>query len=478
MSIEALKQAFAAQKGAFAQRAPRTYHERLDALDALLGAMVRYEDRLVESFITDFTHRAPQETRLLEIFPVVDEIRHSKRHLKGWMKPERVGTNWQFSPSSARIIKQPLGVVGIMGAWNYQVLLTLSPLVNVLAAGNSAIIKPSEVAPATAEVIRQLIAETFPADYVTVINGGVEVSVAFSTLAFDHIVFTGSGRVGRMVMRAAAENLTPVTLELGGKSPALVHESFPTALAADRIASGKFWNAGQTCVAPDYALVPAKQRDAFLNEAVAVLSRRLPKLLGNPDYTRMVNKAGWERMNALVEDARAKGATVTQINVAGDVPTVENRAFPPTFITDVREDMRVMQEEIFGPILPIVTCESLDDGIRYINQRDRPLALYYFDDDSSRVNQVLERTTSGGVTINDCIFHLPQNNLPFGGVGPSGMGAYHGIDGFNAFSKRKGVMMMSRLVGWALATFLKPPYSKWSDRFIGLLIWRRTNGVR
>ena len=473
-SVDQVQQMFAAQRAAFEKRAPLSYAERRDALDALLSGMSRYEDEFIASLHADFGNRAAQETRLLEVFPVMDEIRHSKRHLRSWMRTRSAATNWQFSPSRARIVYQPLGVVGIIGAWNYQILLTLSPLVNVLATGNHALIKPSELAPVTAEAIRRMIAETFPADYVAVVTGGAGISAAFSSLPLDHLVFTGSGRVGKLVMKAAAENLTPVTLELGGKSPALVHEDFPAALAADRICAGKFWNAAQTCVAPDYALVPESRYEEFVTQAKESVARRLPSLVKNPDYTHMINRASWERMAALVEDARTKGAQVIQINPANEDCNAENKVFPPTLIARVNDGMRVMQEEIFGPILPIASCVSLDDGIRFINQRPRPLALYYFDYDSARVNQVLTRTTSGGVTVNDCIFHLPQNNLPFGGVGPSGMGAYHGVDGFAAFSKKKGVFLQSRLVGFLLAWLLKPPYTKWSDRFISLLIARRS----
>lgn len=466
------------QRASFRKRAPLSYGERRDALDALLAGMVRYQEDYVQALHEDFGNRAAQETRLLEIFPVVDEIRHTQRHLKSWMKSRHVFSNWQFSPSRARIVYQPLGVVGIIGAWNYQILLTLSPLVNVLAAGNHAMIKPSEMAPKTAELIGKMIADIFPATYVTVVNGGADMSSAFSSLPFDHLVFTGSGRIGRLIMRAASENLTPVTLELGGKSPALVHPEYSQALAADRIVSGKFWNAGQTCVAPDYALVQEACHDEFVAQAQAVLTRRFPTVARNADYTRVLNLRGYQRMVELVEDARAKGAKILQVNPAGEDCNAENRAFPPTLITQVRDDMRVMQEEIFGPILPVVKYRTLDEALKYINDRDRPLALYYFDRDSRRINRVLTQTTSGGVTINDTIFHLPQNNLPFGGVGPSGMGAYHGFDGFAAFSKKKGVFLQSRIVGWFLAMAMKPPYTKFSDWFIQTLIGRRTKAVR
>lgn len=469
----ALLPIFNAQKNAFAQRPPRSCAERLEALDALRAAMFRYEKDLVASSIADFGNRAPQETRLLEIFPIMDEIRHAKRHLKKWMRPERVMASFPWWPSNGRIIKQPLGVVGIIGAWNYQILLTLSPLVSVLAAGNHAMIKPSAFGPATSEVIAKLIAEIFPPDYVTVISGGDNMGAAFTLMPFDHIIFTGSGRVGKLVMKAASEHLTPVTLELGGKSPALVHESYPVGLAADRIVSAKFWNAGQTCVAPDYALVHESQRDQFVKDAAAVVARRLPTIVANSDYTHMINKSGFERMAKLVEDARSKGARIVQINPASETPTAENRAFLPTLVTGVTDDMLIMQDEIFGPILPVVTYRTVDEAIRYINERDRPLALYYFDNDRGRIDHVLERTTSGGATINDCIFHLVQNDLPFGGVGPSGMGAYHGEDGFNAFSKRKGVMFMNPLLGRMIGHFLKPPYTQWTERFIKILIGRR-----
>ena len=308
---------------------------------------------------------------------------------------------------------------------------------------------------------------------------GNDISAAFTTLPFDHIIFTGSGRVGKLVMRAAAENLTPVTLELGGKSPALVHDSYPIGIAADRICAGKFLNSGQTCVAPDYVLVPESMRDRFVSEAAAVLKRRLPSIVTNPDYTHMISRAAWERMAELVEDARSKGGQVVQVIPAAETVNADNRVFPPTLISNVSDDMRIMQEEIFGPILPVVTVRSLDDGIAYINAHDRPLALYYFDNNGSRIDHVLERTTSGGATINDCLFHLGQNNLPFGGVGASGMGAYHGEDGFNTFSKRKGVLMMNGLVGAFIARFFKPPYTGLTDRLITFLLGRapkRTGG--
>jgi coniferyl-aldehyde dehydrogenase len=469
---EVLLGAFDRQQRAFRQYAPLGYAKRIEALDALLQSVLSCEDLLVEALKTDFGHRSAHETRLLEIIPMVDEIRYVKRHLRRWMQPRTAPVNWQFLPSRAKIIYQPLGVVGVIGAWNYPVLLTLSPLVNALAAGNHVMVKPSELAPATATVIQQMIGGVFPEEYITVITGGREVAENFSNLPFDHLLYTGSDRVGRLVMKAAAENLTPVTLELGGKSPALVHQSYSRAIAADRICSAKFWNAGQTCVAPDYVLVSSNKVTEFVRDSETVIKKRYPRPSSNEDYTHMISQAAWRRMQDLVDDARRKGAEVVQPDSANATFTAENRIFPPTLILGADDSMRVMQEEIFGPILPVIPYSSFDDALDFINARPRPLALYYFDQNASRIEKVLEQTVSGGVTVNDCIFHLPQHELPFGGVGHSGMGAYHGFDGFATFSKKKGVLLQNALVGSLLARALKPPYSSLSDRLIGFLLGR------
>jgi coniferyl-aldehyde dehydrogenase len=468
--IEQLRHVFMRQRSSFRQCTPLGPGKRLEALDILLQSIVNRQDTIIEAVKADFGRRSARETRLLEIFPLVDEIRYLKRNLRRWMRTRSATTNWQFLPSRTKIIYQPLGVVGVIGAWNYPVLLTLSPLANAIAAGNHVIVKPSELAPATAEMLRQMINEAFPEEYVTVVIGGREVASACSALPFDHILFTGSQGVGKLVMKAAAENLTPVTLELGGKSPALVHESYPMATAADRTCSAKFWNAGQTCIAPDYALVPSTRMDEFVHQCETVISKRYPHPASNADYTHLISQAAWERMRDLVDDAQRKGARVFQVDSKhGDVP-VGSRFFPPTLILGANDSMRVMQEEIFGPILPIVEYSLIDDALGFINARPWPLALYYFDRNKSRIKKILEQTVSGGVTINDCIFHFVQHQLPFGGVGPSGMGAYHGFDGFIAFSKKKGVLLQNSLVGSVLDRALKPPYTSWSDRAIGLLV--------
>lgn len=473
LEFGALHAVFARQHDASRKLEPLGQTQRVQALDELLSAVIRHENLLIQALHADFGHRCAHETRLLEIVPLVDEIRHIKRHLRRWMRPRPVHVNWQFLPSRARVIYQPLGVVGVIGAWNYQVQLTLLPLANALAAGNRVMVKPSEVAPATAGVIEKMLRESFAEDHVAAITGGAETSAAFAALPFDHLLFTGSGSVGKLVMKAAAENLTPVTLELGGKSPALVHESYPTQVAADRVCGAKFWNAGQTCVAPDHVLVPSRRVDEFVRDAIEVISRRFPNPLASSDYTCMVNEAGFARMRALVDDARSKGAAILQIN-RSTVPAIPGRrAFPPTLVLHPKPSMRVMQEEIFGPVLPVVGYETLDAAIAMINSGPRPLALYYFDKDRARIDHVLQRTVSGGAVVNDCIFHLPQHGLPFGGVGSSGMGAYHGFDGFETFSKKKGVLLQHAWTGAALARLTKPPYDVWTDRLINFLIGSR-----
>jgi len=469
----ALRAVFDRQRNAFSRCAPLSLDKRLEALSALLQSVVNHQAELIQAVSADFGNRAAAETRLLELFPLMDEIRFVRRNLHRWMKPRSVPANWQFLPSRAKILYQPLGIAGVIGAWNFPVLLTLSPLANALAAGNHVMVKPSEQAPATADLVRRIISEAFPEEYVAVITGDKDIASAFCALPFDHLLFTGSTSTGKLVMKAAAENLTPVTLELGGKSPALVHESFSMATAADRICSAKFWNAGQTCVAPDYALVPAHKADEFISACEAVIAKRFSNFCSNPDYSHMINRPALDRMRGLVDDAAGRGARIIQSSPQQESVS-HRRAFPPTLIVAADDSMRAMQEEVFGPILPVVTYASLDEALGYINARPRPLALYYFDNNRSRTRKVLQQTTSGGACINDCIFHFAQHRLPFGGVGRSGMGAYHGHEGFKTFSKRKGVFLQSATVGSVLDRFMRPPYTPATDRVIAILSGRNS----
>ena len=460
----------------------------MDALAALRDAVRARQDELVRAVSADFGGRAPEETKMLELFPLYDQIRHARRHLKGWMRRRRVRTSWVLWPSRAFYQYQPLGVVGVIGAWNYQLLLTLGPVVDAIGAGNHVMLKPSEITPRSADVIARIVADAFATEYVACVTGGPEVGSGFSQLPFDHLFFTGSTRVGTLVMSAAAAHLTPVTLELGGKSPAIVHESYPFERAVRRIIKGKLLNAGQTCVAPDYVLLPARRKADFETAAQHAVAELYPRLAQNPDYTRIVSPTRYERLQALADDAASKGARVVtldteaaskgarvvtlgaeaaSIGAGGDPIAARDRVFPPTLVFDTTDEMTVMQQEIFGPILPVVTYSTLADAIAYVNARPRPLALYYFDHDEKRVDAMLAATLSGGVTINDCIYHLGQHNLPFGGVGPSGMGSYHGFDGFQTFSKKRGVMVQSRRAGTSL---LRPPYDAGRRRLVNALL--------
>ena len=432
-----------------------SYAERRQALETLRRGVLGRKEVLARALAEDFGGRAASETYLIELFPLLEEIRHARRHLKEWMAPRPAPVGWQFFPSRARILSQPLGVAGIIGPWNYQLLLTLAPLVGALAAGNHAMIKPSELAPRSAERLRELIADLFPPDYVTVVTGDAGVSAAFSALPFDHLLFTGSTRVGKLVMRAASENLTPVTLELGGKSPVIVHPDSDLPLAATRILTGKLYNAGQTCVAPDYLLIPEQRREEFVALARGVVGALYPRLARNGDYTRIINERHFQRLSGLLEDARARGATVLPLNPGTEAPVPGDRLLPPTLVWGVSDEMALMQEEIFGPILPLVPYRTLDEAIAYVNDRPRPLALYYFDHAPERIERVLQQTICGGVTVNDVMQHLVQSGLPFGGVGPSGMGHYHGVHGFHTFSQQKAVLQQSRL---GLPGLFRPPY--------------------
>jgi len=448
-SAAALRALLDAQRAAFDRGAP-TYRQRMDALAALRDGLRARQAELVRAVSDDFGGRSPDETLLLELFPLYDQIRHARRHLRGWMRRRGVRSTWFLLPSRAYYQFQPLGAVGVIGAWNYQLLLTLGPVVDAIAAGNHVLLKPSEITPRSADVIAAIIADAFRPDYIVCVTGGPDVASELSSLPFDHLFFTGSTRVGKLVMQAAAKNLTPVTLELGGKSPALVHESFPFALAVERIVVAKLYSAGQTCVAPDYVLIPEGREAAFRDEAARVVAMLYPRLAANADYTRIATVRHYDRLRALVADAVEKGARVEEVNPDGARGSVDDRVFPLTLIFQPTDAMLATQEEIFGPVLPVLTYRTLDDALAYVNARPRPLAFYYFDEDGRRVDDVLARTLSGGVTVNDCIYHLGQHNLPFGGVGASGMGQYHGFDGFRTFSKKRGVMVQRRRAATAL----------------------------
>jgi len=462
----ALAGAFERQRRARDAGPPPERKARESALDALEQLLRDNTAALCDAVDRDFQGRAPQETRLLEIFPALESIRHARRHLADWMKPQRRATNFWFLPGRSRVVFQPLGVAGIVVPWNYPIYLAVGPLVGAVAAGNRALVKMSEAAPATGDLLAKLVDAAFAPEWIAVVNGGPEVARAFVSLPFDRLLFTGSTAVGREVMRAAAEHLTPVTLELGGKSPAIVGRGIDVAEAAGRIAFGKCLNAGQTCIAPDYALVPEERIEAFGRAAAAAIARLYPRLADNRDYSAIVNERHRARLRGYLEEARAQGARVEAVNPAGEDFSGSPK-IAPHLVFEARDSMALMREEIFGPILPVVAYRTLDEAIAYVNARPRPLALYVFDHDRAAVERVIAETVSGGVTVNETILHIAQDELPFGGVGPSGMGEYHGRAGFEAFSKRKAVFHQPRIN--ALKLF-RPPYGERFERLMRFLM--------
>ncbi len=437
------------------------YAQRRDDLQHLRGAFKARLDGMADAISEDFGGRSRHESLIADGMTVLGEIDQLLKHLRGWMRPKRIGVGIKFWPARAELRAEPVGVVGVIAPWNYPVNLALVPLATAIAAGNHVFLKPSEHTPRSAEFLRDLLAEVFPASRVAVVLGGADVAAAFAALPLDHLVFTGSTAIGRKVMAAAAPNLTPLTLELGGKSPAIVCDDYPVEKAAARLATGKWFNGGQTCIAPDYVLVDADRRDALVDALKGEVAARYGG--DNPgDFTHIVNDSQYARLQGYLDDARERGAQVIPLGESNPA----TRYFAPTLVLDASDDAKLMQEEIFGPILPIRAYRNLDEAIAYVNANDRPLALYPFSNERSQVERILGRTLSGGVTVNDTLLHFGINALPFGGIGASGMGAYHGRTGFDAFSKQLPIVWQSRLAG---SDLLKPPYSR-VDRFIKLLL--------
>lgn len=462
--IEALEPLLAAQRAAYRANPMPSAEQRRAWLKALRELILGEKQALIEAVSRDFSNRAAEETLLAEIMPSLHGIDYASKHLGKWMKPSRRSVGLAFQPAAAKVVYQPLGVVGVIVPWNYPLYLAFGPLIGALAAGNRVMIKMSESTPATSQLVKDLLARVFPEDMVAVVLGEAEVGQAFSRLPFDHLLFTGATSIGKHVMRAAAENLVPVTLELGGKSPAIVSADVPLADAAERIAFGKTMNAGQTCVAPDYVLVPQDRLEGFVAAYRAAVQRFYPKLENNPDYTAIINERQLGRLKGYIADAEAKGAQLVPL-----FPGDQGRRLAHSLVLNVSDEMKLMQEEIFGPLLPIVPYQRLDEAFAYINDRPRPLALYYFGYDKGEQQRVLHETHSGGVCLNDTLLHVAQDDMPFGGVGPSGMGHYHGHEGFLTFSKAKGVLIKQR---FNAARLIYPPYGTTIQKLIQKLFIR------
>ena len=463
------------QKAAHLRDGAPSAELRIDRLNRCIGLLVDHQKEIEDALNTDFGARSREATAFTDVASSIGTLKHARDHLKAWMKPEKRKTTpaiLGLFGAKAQLRYQPKGVVGIISPWNFPVNLTFTPLAGVLAAGNRAMIKPSEFTPATSQLMARMFGSVFSGEEIAVITGGPDVGQAFAGLAYDHLIFTGATAIAKHVMRAAAENLTPLTLELGGKSPVILGRSADIKTAAARIMNGKTLNAGQICLAPDYVLAPADQLERFVGEAQSAVKRMFPTLKDNPDYTAIVAQRHYDRIMAHVADARAKGARVIEINPADeDLTQQEHRKIAPTLIIHPTDDMTVMQEEIFGPLLPVKTYSTMAEAVAYVNAHDRPLGLYYFGDDAAEQESVLNATTSGGVTVNDVVFHVAQEDLPFGGVGPSGMGSYHGFDGFKEFSHAKAIYTQMKKDIPQLAA-MRPPYGPAFRKFLAGSIGR------
>ena len=455
----------ASQRSAFLRDGPPLADQRKVDLKKLRQALIDHRQQIEATVNADFGHRSRHETAVMEIVPTAQGIDYLIRNLRRFTRPQRRHVELTFRMASARVEYQPLGVVGIVAPWNYPISLAIMPLATAIAAGNRAMIKPSEFTPKTSQLIAEMLATIFPQHQVAVVPGDAQLGAEFTALPFDHILFTGSTPVGRAVMRAAAENLVPLTLELGGKSPAIVAPGQATPAHVANIAYGKLANAGQSCIAPDYAFVHEDDLVAFRSAFDEAVAKMYPAGPSGPDYSAIINQRHFDRLSHLLEDAHAKGAKIFQPGK----PSSDARpnTLPPTLIFNTNNEMEVMHQEIFGPLLPVLTYRDIDEAIAYVNARPRPLALYYFGPDGDARERVLTRTTSGNVGINATMLHYAQDDLPFGGVGPSGMGAYHGIEGFRAMSHAKGVYAQGRLNA---AGLLRAPFGRLADFILKALL--------
>lgn len=456
VTSEQLQSLLTTQKQAYLSASVPDANSRILHLKQLKSALLKHQQALIDAMAKDYGQRPENDSLIGDILPCIMNINYTIKRLKKWMKPSRRHAGLLLSPATVRVEYKPLGVIGIMVPWNFPVMLSVGPLITALAAGNRAMLKLSEFTPHTNQVIRQLLASTFEASQVAVVEGEANVAAQFSALAFDHLIFTGSTTVGRHVMRAAADNLTPVTLELGGKSPAIIAPDMPISDAVERLIYGKCLNAGQICIAPDYVFCPREKVDEFIQHYKAQFSAMYGKSSERKDYTNIINENQHQRLLSWLDDAEKKGAIVTPAN---DLAIDKNsRNMATQLVTNVSDDMLIMQQEIFGPILPIIPYDELSDTIAYITQRPRPLALYIMSFDKGTQRYLLDNTHSGGVCINDTIMHVAADDAPFGGIGDSGMGHYHGHEGFLTFSKARTVLSRGKMNTGKLVF---PPYGTW-----------------
>ncbi|HTQ12786.1 MAG TPA: coniferyl aldehyde dehydrogenase [Rhizomicrobium sp.] len=456
-----MKDVLDAQKKAHIRGGSPSAEKRIEWIDRAIGLLVGHKDAIADALREDFGSRSVHASLLTDVSGSIGPLKHAKAHLKTWMKREKRKVEpalLGLFGAKAYVEYQPKGVVGVISPWNFPFNLTFTPLAGIFAAGNRVMIKPSEFTPRCSELMARMFASAYDETEVAVFTGGPDVGGAFSRLAFDHLLFTGATSIAYHVMKAAAENLVPTTLELGGKSPVIIGDSADMTLTANRVMMGKTLNAGQICLAPDYVMVPRARAGDFVSAATGAVSAMFPTLKDNPDYTSLINQRHFDRLNGYIADARAKGAEIVEINPARENFTQQPfHKIPPTIVLNPTDDMKIMQDEIFGPLLPVKTYDRVDEAIDYVNAHDRPLGLYYFGQDKAEQERVLTRTTSGGVSVNDVVMHVSMEDLPFGGIGPSGMGAYHGVDGFRTFSHAKAVFQQARM---DVTAMMRPPYGE------------------
>jgi coniferyl-aldehyde dehydrogenase len=465
-TLQEMESVLKLQKKLHIEEGPASIELRKDRLNRCIKMIKEYSDEIIDALQKDFGNRDPKSSFLTEIASTIGVLEHAIKNVDKWTKDEKRPSNVDrpffirmlmgLLGSKSYIKYQPLGTVGVISPWNFPVNLILAPLGGIFAAGNRAMIKPSELTPATSEVTKKMFEAYFDKSEAAVFTGDAEVGAAFSALPFDHLLFTGGTQIGKKVMKAASDNLVPVTLELGGKSPVIVDEEANLSEVAKKVMRGKTMNAGQICLAPDYLMLPKGKSEEFAKASNEAVSEMFADLKYNEDYTSVINERHYERINELVSDAKEKGAEVIQINPADeDFEQQELHKIPPTLVLNPTDEMKIMQEEIFGPVLPVKEYEDFDETVNYVNSKDRPLGLYLFSKDKNKEKKVLDNTTSGGVTLNDVIWHIGQEELPFGGVGPSGTGSYHGHDGFKEFSHAKAVY---KQFSADLMAQMMPPY--------------------
>ena len=466
-SFDNLNKILEKQKKAHLRDGPLSVEIRKEWIDRCIALLIKYQNEIVDAISEDFGHRSTESSLLADVAGSIGSLKSAKENIKKWVKPEKRKVTpaiLGLLGAKLRVEYQPLGTVGVISPWNFPVTLTFGPLGSIFAAGNRAMIKPSEFTPKTSELMKTMFEEVFTEEEVAVFTGGPDLGEAFSSLPFDHLLFTGATSIAKHVMRAASENLVPVTLELGGKSPVIISKNTNFDMSVKRVMAGKTMNAGQICLAPDYVFIPKDKKEEFISQSKKTVTEMYPSLKDNPDYTSVINQRHYDRLQGYVDEAKEKGFEVIEINPSNeDFSQQPHHKIPPTLLLNPSEDMKIMQEEIFGPVLPVKTYKHVSEPVEYINSKDRPLGLYYFGEDTNEKDFVLDNTTSGGVTVNDVISHIQMEDLPFGGVGPSGMGSYHGYDGFKEFSHTKAIYKQTRFNLMKLAG-LVPPYKKKEEK--------------